>query len=103
MIPETLAQLERDLRRAAASHDYRAVERRALSFGDAARLEIGKLPSGDPAIARIAKRVVDVLECSRILTLVGRTKATDELRGLSFLRPYIPKRLPRNPRLRLHV
>jgi hypothetical protein len=103
MIPEALTKLERELRRAAASHDYVSIERLAVAFGDAARLEIGKVPPGDPAVAEIARHVLNVLECSRILTLIGRARTAGELRSLSCLRRYIPRPRQRNPRLRLHV
>lgn len=103
MIPETLTQLELRLKRASERREYAAIERLALALGDAARLEIGKLDPDDPAVAVIAKHVLDVLEDSRILTLVGRTKASEELRSLCFLQRYIPSRRPRRPRLHLHA
>jgi hypothetical protein len=103
MIPETLTTLERELRRASERREYDVIKRVALALGDAARLEVGKLDPGDPAVAEIARHVLDVLERSRILTLVGRSKAHEELRSLYFLQRYISSPRPRRPRLRLHV
>ena len=101
MIPQTLAAIELDLKKASAQQQYALIECLALTFGDAARSEIATLAPGDPAVAEIAEHVLGVLEWSRLITLAGRAMTADELRGIPFLNRYLAGSPARPPMVRM--
>jgi hypothetical protein len=101
MIPPALAQLEARLRQASAKRRYGDVERLALEFADAARAEIGKLAPGDPAVAALAQSAAGVLERTRLITITGRARTAQELRGLPFPGRYVRHTPPRPPMFRI--
>jgi hypothetical protein len=100
---DSLTQIEDQLKRAAESREYYAVDRLTLQYGDAARDVIAALPAGAPAIAATARRVLDTLEWARLVVLTGRASTAYELRRIPFLARYmsIPQAPP--PAIRIDV
>jgi hypothetical protein len=101
MPDDCLAHMENDLRTAAVQRRYIEVERLARLYCSAAEAHARSLPPGDPGTRRIARRVAETLERSRLILCVARAAAADELSRLPLLNRYISSSGPPKALLRL--
>ena len=88
---DCLTRIEDELKRAAESRQYGAVDRLTLEYGDTARQAIAQMTAGDPEIAGLARRVLNTLEWARLVVLTGRASTARELRRIPFLTRYMPQ------------
>jgi len=88
-MPDTLDQLEKQLRQAAESRLYGEVQRLAVAYGKAAEAGLKALPPGDPEFTRIAHAVRETLDWSLIMVRASREGYAGELKRLATLNRYL--------------
>ena len=89
MFPDTLTQLEKELRGALAERRYGEIELLAAMFCDTAQKHAAAFPPGDPAAAQFAAAVAGVLEGARITLCVAREETREQLRQVPYVGRYL--------------
>ena len=94
MLPETLLEIDRELRSAAAARLYDDVERLCADFCRIAAQYAASLPPGDPRLRRLAGQVDETLSWSILMMQAARASCSSQLRRAQVAQSYMAANRP---------